>query len=145
MNGKRIHEIILLNQLLKTGAVSKMDYIRLLEQSGTYSDDETLISVENYLTLDFFVTTAREKYGSIPIIMLQNDTYYFNNELEASLQKSQYKSMLADILSCAYEKNKQYNITQPFTLYKKYSRKDICRLLNWDRNEEGTLNGVESR
>ncbi|MGE6515298.1 DUF3427 domain-containing protein [Lysinibacillus sphaericus] len=141
INGKRIHEIILLDQLLKTGSVSKMDYIRLLEQSGTYLDDETLISVENYLTLDFFVTTAREKYGSIPIIMLQNDIYYFNNELETSLHNSQYKSMLVDILSCAYEKNKQYNITQPFTLYKKYSRKDICRLLNWDRNEEGTLNG----
>ena len=33
----------------------------------------------------------------------------------------------------------------PFTLYQKYSRKDVCRLLNWPKNEEGTLNGGRTR
>ena len=141
INGKRIHEIILLERLLNTGSVSKSDYILLLEQFGTYINAETIDSIENYLSLDFFVSTAQEKYGSKPIVSLQDNIYRLNNDLEASLSNTLFKSMLLDIISCAFEKNKQYNITQPFTLYKKYSRKDICRLLNWDKNEEGTLNG----
>ena len=28
-----------------------------------------------------------------------------------------------------------------FMLYDKYSRKDVCRILNWDKNEESTMYG----
>ncbi|MGG0656895.1 DUF3427 domain-containing protein [Rummeliibacillus pycnus] len=141
LNGKRIHEAVLLDQLLKHDKILKKDYIKLLQQLGTYTDKSTIESIENYLSLNFFVTVAREKYGNKPVIILDNDYYKFNDNIAHSLINENYKELIIDIIACAFEKNKQYDLNQSFTMYKKYSRKDVCRLLNWDNNEEGTLNG----
>ncbi|MBK3493781.1 DEAD/DEAH box helicase [Viridibacillus sp. YIM B01967] len=141
LNGKRIHEVLLIDTLLQNDSITKSEFIKLLKDFGTYVDEETIHSVENILSLNFFVTVAREKYGNKPIIILDNDYYKFNDDIVQSLKNENYKRFIEDIIGCAIEKNKQFNSTQPFTIYKKYSRKDVCRLLNWEINEEGTLNG----
>lgn len=141
LNGKRIHEILLIDILLKNGSITKCEFIKLVKNFGTYLEEETIQSVENILSLNFFVTVAREKYGNKPLIVLDNDYYKFSDEIAQSLKNENYKKFIEDIIGCALEKNKQYDSTQPFTIYKKYSRKDVCRLLNWESNEEGTLNG----
>ena len=67
--------------------------------------------------------------------------YRFNEELELSLQDSNFKQYFMDLLACAFIKNASYDNHEPFKLYEKYSRREVCRLLDWDKNEEGTLNG----
>ncbi|WP_371256501.1 DUF3427 domain-containing protein [Psychrobacillus sp. FJAT-21963] len=141
INGKRIHEILLIQNLIKQSEISKVDYLKILKDFGTYLDEETITSVENLLSLNFFVTTAKKNYGLKPIIIFENGKYKLNNELQKSIEKDSFKLMLEDIILCSIEKNKKYNLQSPFTMYEKYSRKDVCRLLNWDSNEEGTLNG----
>ena len=141
INGKRIHEVLLIQCLLDQKEISKIDYLKLLQDYGTYIDDETIFSVENLLSLDFFVTTAQKNYGSIPIIFIENGIYKLNEKLQKSIEKDSFISLLEDIILCSFEKNKKYKKLNPFTLYEKYSRKDVCRLLNWPANEEGTLNG----
>lgn len=141
INGKRIHEVLLVQNLIEKTKVSKTDYLKLLNDSGTYSNKETIDSVENLLSLNFFVKTAQKTYGSKPIVILENGKYQLNSELQKSLENDQFRELLEDIILCSLEKNKKYSKQTPLTIYEKYSRKDVCRLLNWSSNEEGTLNG----
>ncbi len=141
INGKRIHEATLLMNLLLQQTLSKDIYIRHLEEVGTYVNEETIASVENVLMLHFFTSVGRKKYGELPLITKENDIYSLNKPFKDALEDDYFKELVLDVLHCTLENGKAYNLQQPFTLYKKYSRKDICRLLNWPSNEEGTLNG----
>lgn len=141
LNGKRIHEVILIEELLRDSSISKETYIDKLKEFGTYSNGATIRSVENIFALSFFVQNDIKKFGGKPIITLSDGFYHFNEEIQASLMDSNFNGYVKDILKCAFINNKKYDKTKPFTLYEKYSRRDVCKLLNWDKNEEGTLNG----
>jgi len=141
LNGKRIHEVILIEELLEKSTISKEDYLDKLRHFGTYIDEATIQSIENIFSLNFFVQSDIKKYGGKPLIKTNNETYEFNEEIQEFLRDSNYFGYIKDIIKCSYFKNKKYDRTKPFTLYEKYSRRDVCRLLNWDKNEEGTLNG----
>ncbi|RKJ68162.1 DUF3427 domain-containing protein, partial [Butyricicoccus sp. 1XD8-22] len=141
LNGKRIHEIILIESMLNNDSINKEDYIQKLQDFGTYVDEDTITSVENIFSLQFFVQTDIKKYGFKPIIENVNGNYQFNEEIQESLRDSNFRGYIEDIIKCAYIKNAKYDKTKAMTLYEKYSRKDACRLLNYTKNEEGTLNG----
>ena len=141
LNGKRIHEVLLVEALLKNDSISKIDFIASLKEFGTYYDDETIKSVENMFSLNFHITNDKNKYGLKPIIELIDEHYQFNNELKSSLNDSFYKAYFTDIVSCANIKNQQYDPKRPLTLYKKYSRRDSCRLLNWAKDDSSTIYG----
>lgn len=145
INGKRIHEIILLKALLEQKSISKEEYIQLLLKENTYVNEEVILSVESLLTLSFFVTTAVEKYGTYSLISKVDDVYCLNTPFKDALHNDYFKLFVNDVIHCALENRKKYDLLNPFTLYQKYSRKDVCRLLNWPKNEEGTLNGGRAR
>jgi len=141
LNGKRIHEVLLVEALLKNDSISKIDFIASLKEFGTYYDDETIKSVENMFSLNFHITNDRKKYGLKPVIELIDEQYQFNDELKTSLNDIFYKAYFTDIVSCANIKNQQYDPKRPLTLYKKYSRRDACRLLNWAKEDSSTIYG----
>ncbi|WP_332650066.1 DEAD/DEAH box helicase [Lysinibacillus sp. 54212] len=145
INGKRIHEIILLKSLIKQESISKDTYIQLLIEGKTYIDEETILSAENILTFDFYVPQSIEKYGTYPLISNIDNVYSLNNPFKNSLQNEYFKKLVNDVIFCALEKSQKYDLLIPFTHYQKYSRKDVCRLLNWPKNEEATLNGGRAR
>ncbi|MFJ7736871.1 DUF3427 domain-containing protein [Lysinibacillus sp. NPDC097287] len=145
LNGKRIHEVLLVEALLHSDSLSKEDYITSLKEFGTYYDEETIKSVENMFSLNFHVTNDKKKFGMKPIIELKNNQYQFNEELQSSLRDSFYKAFFEDIVTCARIKNAQYDSTRPLTLYKKYSRRDVCRLLNWAKDDSSTIYGYRTK
>lgn len=145
INGKRVHEAILLMNLLQYPLLTKESYITHLKEIGTYADEKTINSVENILMLDFFTIVGKRKYGYLPLIVKEKDIYSLNKPFKEALENSYFKALVLDVLQCSLVNSKGYNIQQPFTLYKKYSRKDISRLLNWPSNEEGTLNGGRAK
>ncbi|ATP38864.1 NgoFVII family restriction endonuclease [Solibacillus sp. R5-41] len=141
LSGKRIHEILLLELLIQQKKVTKKQFIELLNAKSIYYDEDTITSLENVFSLNFFVENDRKKFGLKPIVISIKDAYTFNDELQQSLIDDNFKQYVVDLLKCAFTKNKAYNNSEPFTLYQKYSRREVCRILNWDKNEEGTLNG----
>lgn len=145
INGKRVHETILLINLLQYSSLSKKRYIQHLKEIGTYTDEGTIQSAENILMLDFFTVVGKKKYGHLPLIVKEKEVYYLNKPFKDALKNDYFKKLVMDVLHCTLENSKDYNLQQPFTLYKKYSRKDISRLLNWPSNEEGTLNGGRAK
>lgn len=135
LNGKRIQEICLLDQLLK-GPISASDFKQQLIQHDYDATDATLRSMKRVLTLEFFKSPSRNKYGNQPLIKVENGTYY----LAIDVSNPWFKEQIEEVIACARIKNQRY-VKNGLTLYQKYSRKDVCRILNWDSDESATING----
>lgn len=146
MNGKRLHEIILLHELLKNEEITVQDYLDTLNNFDCYIDKNTLVSVERIFNLSFFTITDQAKYGGKAIITFENGLYKFGEDVKNCLRKnSEFKDHLQDICNTALELSKKYESDKPLKLYKKYSKKDVCRLLNWENDEKGTMYGYKTK
>lgn len=141
IDGKRMHEVVLLYALLE-GPIGISEYVEQLKERRLYVDAATIRSVERLLNLSFFTKSDFEKYGSRPIVEKLNETYGLNEAIQRSLVESPFfKELFLDVLHTAEARSVRYEVDRPLTLYEKYSRKDVCRLLNWDNDEKGTMYG----
>jgi superfamily II DNA or RNA helicase/HKD family nuclease len=147
LEGKRKHEVILLELLLDSEKVNYVQFINQLIISNCSTDEDTLSSVMKIFKLEFFTQNNKLKYGNKPIILLDdNSVLSFNESIQFSLRANDYfKFMVLDIIRCSREKAKHYQSEQPLTLYEKYSRKDACKLLNWNNDESSTIYGYKTK
>lgn len=145
LNGKRIHEILLIKALLDNDSITKADYIQKLRDYGTYVNEETITSVETIFSLQFFVQNDIKKYGFKPVVELFDGNYQFNEDIQESLRDTNFRGYIEDIIKCAYSKNEKYDKTKALTIYEKYSRRDACRLLNWPHDDSSTIYGYRAK
>ena len=147
LNGKRKHEIMLLDLLLNQEEVEYDEYLDRLKESNCLVDDATIASVKHIFDLSFFTQPYKTKYGDNPVIILHEDKMFrFNDSINESLHKNIYfKDLVNDVVQSAKEKSKPYRLDQPLTLYEKYTRKDACRLLNWKNDESSTIYGYKTK
>ena len=147
LNGKRKHEIMLLDLLLNKEEVKYEEYLDHLKESNCPVDDATIASVIHILDLSFFTQPYKTKYGDNPVIILHEDKMFrFNDSINESLHKNNYfKDLVNDVVQSAKEKSKPYRMDQQLTLYEKYTRKDACRLLNWKNDESSTIYGYKTK
>lgn len=147
LNGKRIHELLLLDLLLKNGKVKQEDYVSRLQKRG-YANKAVLGSVEDILSLSFFdvkqgKTTKKAQYGNLPIIEHSNLLdYKLNEKIGAALRQNEwFKRLVVDVIKTGLKLNESYDNMHQFTLYQQYDRKDACRLLNWPKDVSAPMYG----
>lgn len=147
LNGKRPHELILLQCLLR-GTCSIDAFKAELEQQNIRVTPAVLQSVDDILSLQFFNVKAgkqlkKDQYGGLPIIDHPDLlTYQLNSKIRAGLESdNDFKCLFTDVLTTGLEIAKQYDLKQAFTLYQQYDRKDVCRLLNWPLDVSAPLYG----
>lgn len=147
LNGKRIHELLLLDLLLKNGKVKQEDYVSRLQKRG-YANKAVLGSVEDILSLSFFdvkqgKTTKKAQYGDLPIIEHSNLLdYKLNEKIGAALRQNEwFKRLVVDVIKTGLKLNESYDNMHQFTLYQQYDRKDACRLLNWPKDVSAPMYG----
>lgn len=147
LNGKRKHEIILVESLLNQGIITRSDYLEQLSANNCRIDEGTLKSVNRIFDLTFFTQNNKKKYGERPIIELDQDgRYLFNDAIRQSLNSNPYfYKLFEDVIESAKVISKRYECDKPLTLYEKYSRKDACKLLNWDADESSTMYGYKPK
>ncbi|WP_186579757.1 DUF3427 domain-containing protein [Aquibacillus kalidii] len=147
LNGKRKNEIVLLEMLLNNDTVHFDSYKEQLIKQNCQIDNDTLACVERIFDLSFFTVTDKKKYGEVPIIERNSEDYFsFNESIQERLRiYSFFKHLVTDIVKTASKKNASFFPDRPLTLYEKYSRKDVCRLLNWNGDEKGTMFGYQVR
>lgn len=147
LNGKRLHEIVLAGLLFERGAVAWEEWTSALRGLGCTTDDETLESVLRVYDLSFFTEQARKKYGNAPIIEAAEDGLLSFNQIirESIAERSLFAELLQDVLRSASVKAENYRCSEPLTLHAKYSRKDVCRLLNWQADESSTMYGYKTK
>ncbi|VDG96540.1 ATP-dependent RNA helicase rhlE [Lysinibacillus sphaericus] len=147
LNGKRKHEIILLDLLLNEGVLSKAEYLKRLSMENCRLDEKTLNSVNRIFDLSFFTMNNKKKYGEKAIIETDlNGRYVFNEVIRERLNTSTYfYKLFEDIVESAKVSSERYQCNKPLTLYEKYSRKDACKLLNWNADESSTMYGYKPK
>ncbi|MCV4234496.1 DEAD/DEAH box helicase [Virgibacillus sp. LDC1] len=147
LTGKRPHEIILLELLFTKEHVSYDEYIKTLYDIGCSTDNETMDSVKRVLDMSFFTEPTRKKYGDTPVVMFtQEQQYMLHSSMLGSLQSNPFfRDMFSDLIQTASRISEQYAYNEQLTLYKKYSRKDSCKLLNWHSDESSTMYGYKTK
>lgn len=142
-NAKRVEESIVLQSLLTNGETSIQSFRNeILKKYGYIPIEETINSM--ILNLNFRFIRKKEN-----IIYLDGDVLKLDSHFLETLNNQIFKEFLIDSINysiATFEKNfVRENYKQGLILYNKYSRKDVCRLLNWDNDYSSTVYGYKTK
>lgn len=146
MLSKRPHEVVILRELLKHGMIDVSTIETILEAKyGIVNDTESIISAFNYISLKFLTSAERKKYT--PFVNTDNQSMTIKQSLVKSYKHNEdfrfFIDGMIDYCLNVYEQEYLPGKTEEsnLILYKKYTRKDVSLLLNFEENRAGTLMG----
>lgn len=67
LNGKRLHEVLLLEALCTRDTLLQIDYLTILDNHLVSYTEETMTSVKRILNYEFWGTIERKRYGEVDI------------------------------------------------------------------------------
>lgn len=146
--GLRPYEELIVRNLIACGATT-IDEISQQTESlyGFKPLRESICSALRVLSDGFFDKTFRKTYQNIQYCAVDRNKITITDDFLDLLSDSEYKAQLFDILEVSnseyrahYLANRRMN---DLALYEKYTRQDVCRLLNWKLDEHGTVNGYK--
>lgn len=141
--GKRVQETLLLLDTME-GPVNIREFQMKLIKEGYHMTDQTMDSIIGVLTHGFFKSQEQEKYG-YPLLELDGDMLTITKDFKDTLEIGIIKEQIEDALELSLLNSKAYNQSEQLTLSNKYGRKDVCRLLNWDKDEASTMYGYKNK
>ncbi|MAX13035.1 MAG: restriction endonuclease subunit R [Candidatus Marinimicrobia bacterium] len=144
-NSKRVEDSLMLKKIITDKSFSIKSFRTYIFNKYGYDITlETCNSILNNINLKFI---REKKDGSLlpvseiysfKIAKVENNKIEIDSSLEQALNNIDFKKYLLDSIEYSimtfdrdYHKNK---FISGFILYKKYSRKDVFRILNWDQN-----------
>lgn len=144
LNGKRPHELLVLDELVRRNAAMSAENLRaLFEHHGCVVDRATINSVHRILTQDFFTAPQRAQYVS-PWVVEVDGALDLTPAARSHLEDPTFARHVYDAIETGlYLARHRYQWSSGLEVGHRYSRKDVCRLLNWANNEEGTINGYK--
>lgn len=146
LNGKRPHELLLLRALLDdpNHQLSIPAYQRLLVDNGTTSDSKTVASVLRIVQLEFFTEAERSKYGTPMVSRPGTDLALSPDVVQSIADDAEFAAHLNDVIDTGlFLARHRYSWSGSLEVGHRYSRKDACRLLNWEKNEQSTMYGYK--
>ena len=143
-NGIRPHESLLLKELIENGSCSLATFRKLfMEKFHLELNKSDFQQIVNVLNLDFFNLTAE------PIVKIENDCFSFTSVFKNQLGSMDFQSFLTDNINYSLSKFQKAFVrseyVEGFLRYEKYSRRDVCRILNWERDFTSTIFGYRTR
>ena len=139
-DGKRPHELMILKCLMhnKCFDVNKISDL-LNDNYGLENQSKSIESAINILELNFFTESEKAKYVNTSFF---NKNCQISDEFNEFLQNPTYKKHFEDVINFAFLRYEHiYKTKDCLKLYEKYSRKDVCRLLNWPHDDSSTMYG----
>lgn len=138
--GKRIHELVILKQLLKQEDII-LSYFKKIMKYG-YSIEITEQEVKSViinLTNNFAKEEERKKFKDCVFIEQYRDgVYRISSNFRRLLKNKTFSEMISELIDFGIENYNEYYSSRykntNFQLYQKYTYEDVCRLLNWKRN-----------
>ena len=140
-NARRIEEAVILQLLLEAPSVSLEQVQEYVTQRfSPVKSTATLASCLSNLNFDFRRTHE-------DVVIETGGLIRFAPAFKGLLANPIFKSFLVDALQFAQARYAQYckenDFIDGFFLYQKYSRRDVCRILNWERDESATVYGYK--
>lgn len=143
--GKRKHEIILLRHLVKYGFLDKRKFTNMLVSQELAADEQTIRSVERICSLQFYTEADRKKYGNEAIVEVLDEKYTLSRKFSDCLTQPWFSQVVEDALYVAEKRSAKYSTKGPLKRLEKYSRKDVCKYLNWENDEHSTMYGYKTK
>ncbi len=141
-NSKRVEESFILRELIRNKSISMKELTESIEGRYGYTPSkETLTSCIETLNFRFI----RKEHN---IIVKVNETIQFHNEFKNLLTNETFLKFLLDSTNYSISsfdkifKKELYN--DGLILFQKYGRKDVCRLLNWEKDISSTVYGYRT-
>ncbi len=144
-NSKRLEESLILKILIESGELSVKELKEHVLKKYCYSiSEETIKSCVSNLNFEFIrekkdgkMLSAKEIY-KLDILSIVNGNFVFSNAFSAHLNQTEFKRFLLDSATYSiYEFDRLFKANEwqnGFVLYRKYSRKDVFRILNVAEN-----------
>jgi len=146
LNGLRPHEYELLDSLFDKGNISVEGEIERLEGLGYTNVRRSMNSALRVLKLDFFSSKTRQKYDQHGLFVSQEiDSFELTPQMVGALESHRFSSLCRDLVKCARLNHIAINSKDALVPYRKYGRKDVCRLLNWHLDETSTIYGYRTK
>lgn len=141
-NGKRVEESQLINLLLNESQINSQKFKDYISNKYGYTVKiQTLYSLINNLNFSFI-------RNELDIIRFDNQQFTLGSHFKELLRNNDFRKLIIDALEYSiksFESNFQVeNFNDGFLRYQKYSRKDVCRILNWSRDISSTLYGYRT-
>ena len=143
---KRPHELVILRELCENGCVSVDSLNNILSKEFNINNDfNSIYSAINFLDKKFDVKKDVEKYPNINFFVKDDDTLSLSYGFKKILSNDIFLEFFSDIVNYGLRqyRDKFYGQTDGVNLklYEKYSRYDVCRLLNWPHDDSSTVYG----
>ncbi len=141
-NSKRIEESYILNQLILKGELSILEFKNSIFNLYGYKPSQATID-SCIVNINFLFIRKNEK-----VIFVEENSFQFYNEFNENLKNNLFKKFLLDTINYSIKTfdnlfSKEY-YQNGLILYNKYSRKDVCRLLNWEKDISSTVYGYRT-
>lgn len=81
----------------------------------------------------------RDKYGNVPLIDDENDVYFLNRLFSKLLKRKLFYDLCIDVIKVGIYKSQ--GTTGELIIGEKYTRKEMCKLFNWEKDENSTIYG----
>ena len=142
-NSKRVEESLIMKILFDKDEVSFEEIKNLIIKKYNYTPSRETIE-SSILNLNFKFIRKEQK-----ILISENNTIKFHTEFLELLENFTFREFLLDSVNYsikAFDKSfNNSNFKGGLILYNKYSRKDVCRLLNWENDISSTIYGYKTR
>ena len=142
-DGKRPSELVILQSLLDYESVD-FDYIRRALSAYREYSDLDIISAINVMNGSFLTDPSKKRYSSLYFCDFENGRISRSDVFHKNLSENlrHYLKDLTDYALLRYEDNYFVaNSDSDLKLFEKYSRRDACRLLNWEHDDSSTVYG----
>ncbi|MEG0473251.1 MAG: DEAD/DEAH box helicase [Solibacillus sp.] len=138
--GKRPEELILLKELIEHKVIDNNAYaIEIEKKTGVFPCEALIRSVFGVLTNEFASSVSQKTYNLCILVKQNKDFCYLTDSFVRELKDGEFRRQMFEVINfglARFESNyaERYKDTG-FRLYKKYTYEDVCRILNWKRNE----------
>ena len=150
-NGKRVDELLILQQIIRSGEFDKQMFRQELENKYHLPfSEKSYESALRVLRCQFMNTQSeKKKYQYLELVSDDTDRIRFSRLL--SYRKLSDKALVIeqmhDVITLGLRRYKDIYVDMQdemgLALYRKYSRKDVCRILNWEKDDSSTIYGYK--
>lgn len=149
-NSRRPIEAELLNQIINLYTIEPFDLLNQINSKyNTQFNMNHLNSALSNITGNFIKTSAEKDKSTLlnSVILHNDDKLSISNDFKNILTNTQFKEYIQDLIDVCIEKNKSLRNkkkdTFGFIMYEKYSRRDVCQLLNHIKDDASTMYGMK--
>ncbi|MEE0292982.1 MAG: DEAD/DEAH box helicase [Eubacterium sp.] len=147
IDGKRPHELLMLKMMLDGKSVAIDSFAKELVSIGEKFKEADYNSAVRMMSLEFVAGADANKFAQIELLSkldLKSGLLKRSLAFLDKLNNTKFREEISNLLDYGMMRYKDMYANHDennLVLYGKYSRKDVCRLMNWDKDESSTMYG----